>query len=84
MRTTVAVLLAITILFVGFTAVSESAQQTEQIALNNSGGDAWNLSTDVYGGIGEAGSSALVYGGIGAIVLVSLGVLVAAGNSGGR
>lgn len=84
MRTTLAVLLAISILFVGVTAMSEAGQQSEDTALNssNSSADAWNMSTDVYGGLGDAGSSALVYGGIGAIVLVSLGILVNAGGSG--
>lgn len=86
MRTILAVVLAITILFVGVTAMSNSAQQSEATALNssNASSDAYNLSTDVYGGIGEAASGALVYGGVGAIVLVALGFLVAAGNTGGR
>lgn len=86
MRTTVAVLLVIVLLFVGVTAISESAQQSKDTAMNtsNATSDAWNLSTDVFGGTTTAASSALVYGGIGAIILVALGILVAAGNTGGR
>lgn len=84
MRTVVAMLLSISMLFVGVTAISESAQQAEDTAMQtNASADAWNLSTEVFGGIGQAGVG-IVWFGIAAVVLVALGFLVYAGASGGR
>jgi len=85
MRVSVAVLLGIVLLFAGLTAVSESAQQSRDAAVTNgtnATGDAYNMTRDTYGGITKAGSGAIVYMGIAAFILVALGYLVAAGNSG--
>lgn len=86
MRTSVAVLLAISVLFVGVTALSESAQQTKPTLNSSSSNASYNLSVDVFTGVSEAGGQALVYGGIAAIIIVSLGILVVAGGmtGGGR
>lgn len=83
MRTTVAVGLGVVIMFIGAMALSESAQQSEETAMNSSsGGEAWNLSTEVFDGIGQVAGPGVVFMGVAAIVLVSLGLLVAAGQNG--
>jgi hypothetical protein len=84
MRTSVAVVMAVSVLFVGFVAVSQSAENVESTAVNGSNAthDAYNLSTGVFDNVGTYGSRALVYGGVGAIVVVSLGYLVMAGRRG--
>lgn len=84
MRASVAILGAITFLFVGFTAISESAQQAEPGLNSTASNSSYQLGVDVFTGVGEAGGQALVYGGIGAIVLIALGIAVVAGSGGGR
>lgn len=85
MRVSVAMGMAISVLFVGVIAISEAAQQSEQRAMNasNSSARAYNVSVDVFGGVGQTGEG-IVWFGIAAIVLVALGILVVAGRSGGR
>lgn len=83
MRTIVGVGLAVGMTFIGAIALSEAAQQSEQTATNTSAGaDAWNVSVDVFGGIGQAAAPAIVWMGVAAIVLVAVGLLVMAGNNG--
>lgn len=85
MRSTVAILGGISVLFVGFYGLSESAQQTKDVAVTNgtnATSSAYNATTGVFGGIGEAASGGIVWMGIAAIILVALGYLVVAGNSG--
>ncbi len=84
-RTTVASLLSIVILFVGVFAISESAQQSKGTAMNssNASADAWNTSVGVFEGMGQA-SQGIVWFGVAAVVVVALGFLVFAGASGGR
>lgn len=77
-------MLAISVLFVGLTAVSESAQQTQPTLSTTNANESFDLATGVFGGVGQAGGQALVWMGIGSIVVVSLGLLVAAGRGGGR
>jgi len=84
MRTSVAALLAIPVFFLGITAISESAQQTQPALNSTSANASYNLSVGVYEGIGQAGASSIPWFGVGAVVLVALGVLVVAGASGGR
>lgn len=85
MRTTVAVMVSTSVLVVGLFAISEAAQQSEQPAIDAGGAsqDAWNTSVDVYGGLLGGGGEGIVWFGIAAIVLVALGLLVAA-SGGGR
>jgi len=82
MRTSVAALGSITILFVGVFAISESAQQSKETALNasNSSADAYNMSSEVFNGVLQGGGNGIVYFGVAAVVLVALGVLVASGG----
>lgn len=81
MRTTVAALLAISVLFVGVTAISEQAQQVEGTLNTTAANQSYNLSVGVFSGIGQA-SIGIVWFGIAAIVLMSLGALVVAGGGG--
>lgn len=82
MRTLLAVGLAVVVMFVGVTAVSESAQQAEPAVTTTPQQEAFDLGTSVFGGIAEAAGPAVVFGGVAAIVLGSLGLLVVAGRSG--
>lgn len=85
MRSSVGVLGGITVLFVGVYGLSEAASQTRDPAVTNgtnSTASAWNSTTAVLDGVGQAFSPALVWMGVAAIVLIALGFLIAAGNSG--
>lgn len=87
MRTVVSILGGISILFVGFFALAEAASQSKEAAVTNgtnASEAAWNMSTDVFGGLGQAAGPGIVWMGIAAIILVFLGFLVYAGQSGGR
>lgn len=82
LRVSLAVGIAVSVLFVGVTAISESAQQHTPDSAAGSDGAA--LADGVFGGALEAAGPAVVVGGVAAIVLVSLGVLLSAGRTGGR
>lgn len=82
MRTILGIGLAVSILFVGVTAVSESAQQHS--ATTDAGNSSVALADGVFGGTIEAAGPAVVIGGIAAVIVVSLGILLTAGRSGGR
>lgn len=70
-------------LFVGVFALSEAAQQSETEATSTDAGTtAWELGATVFDGIGIAGSSGIVFMGVAAFILVSLGALVS--TTGGR
>lgn len=85
MRTTVAVAMGVSVLFVGLIAMSQAAQDAESSAMNASdGGAAYNTSVELFTGFGEVGGQLVVFGGVAAIVLGSLGLLYLAGRSGGR
>lgn len=83
MRVTVAVMTAISVLFVGVYAMSEAAQQAEPSTQSTAANQSYNMSVDVFTGISQGGGQGIVYFGVAAIVLVSLGFLVYAGASGG-
>lgn len=86
MRASVGLLGGAVILFLGITAVSESAQQSHDAAVingTNSTASAWNMTDQVFTGIGQAASPAIVYGGAAAFVLLALGLAVAV-SGGGR
>jgi len=84
-RTSVASLLSIPILLIGFYAMSEGAQQSKGTAMNssNASSSAYNTSVEVFGGMGQA-SQGIVWFGVAAVVIAALGLLVFAGASGGR
>ena len=84
MRTSVATLGGISILFVGIFAIAQAAQNSQDAAYSAGNGSAaaWNMSHDVFQGVGTAAGPGVVWMGIAAMILVFLGVLVAAGRSG--
>lgn len=70
-------------LFVGVIALSEAAQQSEtEASSTESGTTAWELGATVFDGIGIASSSATVFFGVAAVILVALGVLVSTAGGG--
>jgi len=83
MRATVAIIMAIVILFVGVTALNTASQSTEDAAMNasNASADAHNLTDETFGQFGDTAAPAVVYGGIAVLVLLSGVVLVRAGYS---
>lgn len=76
-RSTLGILGAITMLFIGLIAISTAAQQSESVAMNstNGGAEAWNATTGVVEGVGQAAGPAVVYGGVAAVILIALGLL---------
>lgn len=82
MRTTVAILGGITVLFVGFISMSEASQSAGNQSLNGSEADALNTTDQVFNGLGQAFGPGIVWMGIAAVILIFLGYLVVAGRSG--
>jgi hypothetical protein len=82
MRTVVAALGGITVLFVGVIAMSESAQQAEPALNTAAANESYAAAEQVFGGVAGGGGQAVVWAGIGAVVLVALGFLLVAGRSG--
>lgn len=85
MRASVGILGGITMLFVGFYGLSEASSQTRDVAVTNgtnASASAFNTTNEVIGGLGQVASPAVVWMGVAAFILVVLGFLVAAGNSG--
>lgn len=85
-RTWFAVGLSTVMFAVGLYALSYQSQSVQSTALNSSNKSAsvYNTTNTVFNGVGQAGANALAWGGVGAVVVVALGVLVVAGRSGGR
>lgn len=79
LRAMLAVGLVVSVLFVGVTAISQSAQQHD--ATTNAGNESAALADGVYDGLGQAAGPALVFGGIAAVIVVALGILLSAGRS---
>ena len=86
MRTSVAAVMSISVLFVGVFAISESAQQSKQTALGGSqaSSNAYNTGVSVFDGVVQGGGTGIVWFGVAAVVIVALGALVFAGSGGGR
>lgn len=84
MRMTVAVGMAVSVLFVGIIAMSEAAQQAKP-QLNSSAANAtYNTSVGVFTGVGQAGGEGVVWFGVAAIIVGALVLLVVAGSGGRR
>jgi len=71
-------------LFIGFFALSNAASEVETTALNssNASANAYNATTGIVDGLGQVAGPAIVWMGVAAVVLVALGFLVVASNSG--
>lgn len=85
MRTSVATLGGIVVLFVGFFAIAEAADNSKDVAYNGSNGSAaaYNMSEGVFHGIGTAAGPGVVWMGVAAFILVVCGFLVIASRNGG-
>jgi hypothetical protein len=82
MRLTVAVGAAVSTLLVGIIGISVSAQQAKPATDTQAANESYAAAKGVFGGIGVAAGEAVVFFGVAAIVLVSLGLLVVAGRGG--
>jgi len=85
MRSLMAVLGGIVFLVIGVFSISTIANSTRDVAVQNGtneSAEAYNATTGVFEGITQTAGPAIVWGGIAAIVLVALGFLVYAGQSG--
>jgi len=85
MRASIGILGGISILFIGFYGLSEQASQTRDAAVangTNSSASAFNSTSAVFDGLGQAFAPGLVWMGVAAVILIALGFLLAAGNSG--
>jgi len=83
-RASVAILGGISMLFVGFIAVSNAAQSSESNAMNSSQNaqDAYNATEGVFNGLGQAMAPGVVWMGVAAFIMISLGYLYLASQSG--
>lgn len=84
MRASIAIMLSIALMFVMITAVGIQADETESAATSDGqqSEDAWQFSTDLFDGVGQAAGPAMAFGGVAAFVLIALGVAVKAGGRG--
>lgn len=80
-RTVLASLTAISVLFVGVFAMSESAQQAEPTLNTTAANESYSVAEQVFTGMGQAGTG-IVWFGIAAIVVVALGFLVMSAGGG--
>lgn len=85
MRATTAILGSIVMLFLGFFGLSYAAENVQTQALNgtNQSAAAYNTTTAITDGLGQAFAPAVVWMGVAAIILIALGYLVFA-TSGSR
>lgn len=84
MRTIVAITATLSMIFVGLLAISEQAQEFSPDAnTSDATNSTYDLSRDLFEGVFNVGGEGMVWFGVGAIVIVAMGLLVAAG-SGGR
>lgn len=79
MRSIAGVLIGIVMFFMGVFAwsyQSQSVESTVNNSTNPNAGPAYNMTDGVLQGVSTVGSEAIVWGGIAAIILLSLGFLV--------
>lgn len=87
MRISIGILGGIVLLFVGIFAINESAEQAYEPAVtngSNASASAYNTSEAVIQGVAQSTTPYLVYAGVAAFILVSLGILLVASQRGGR
>jgi len=86
MRASVAVVASVSMAVVGVFAVSQASQQAAPTVANSSNDTqaAADAANQVFGGLFQGLSPALVFMGIAAIVVISLGILVGVYRGGGR
>jgi len=86
MRASVAVAGSVSMAVVGVFAVSQASQSAAPTVQNSSNASqsAAQTANQVFGGLFTGLSPALVWMGVGALVLISLGLLAATASGGGR
>lgn len=84
MRATVAIVLAIVMLFLGFNALGMQSQDVRPDMANstNTTTDAYNVTNNVFQGVGTAASTGLAWLGVGGILALGMGVLLGAWGGG--
>lgn len=85
MRSLMAVLGGIVFLVIGVFSISTIANSTKDVAIQNGtneSAEAYNATTGVLEGLTQTAGPAIVWMGVAAVVLVALGFLVYAGQSG--
>lgn len=86
-RASIGILGGITMLFVGWIALNEAADNSYDAAVTNgtnSSEMAWNLGQTMFEGVGVGLSEAVVWFGVAAFILISAGFLVSVAGGGGR
>jgi ABC-type nitrate/sulfonate/bicarbonate transport system permease component len=84
MRASVAIVLAIVILFLGFHALGLQSEEVRP-DMNNSTNltkDTYNTTNAIFEGVGNTASTGLAWLGVGAVVALGLGVLLGAWGGG--
>jgi hypothetical protein len=87
MRMSIGLLGGVVVLFIGIVGIGRSADLAYEPAVvngSNSSAAAYNMSQGVFEGVGAVASPAIVWAGVAAFVVLSLGLLVAVGSGGGR
>jgi ABC-type Fe3+ transport system permease subunit len=75
-RLSVAVVLVIVITFIGFTAISQSANSVENTTDTEMQNETFNATEGIYDSTGNAVSLTVVWGGVAAFLLAACGVAV--------
>lgn len=84
MRVMVAVVLLAVLTVIGFTALSQQAQDVKPTLNDSTANETYGVATNVFEGTGGALAILVPWGGIIAVIAVVLGLLVAASQGGGR
>lgn len=87
MRASIGLLGGIVVLFIGVIGIGRSADLAYKPAVtngSNASASAYNMSVGVFEGLGTAAAPGVVWAGVAAFVILSLGFLVAVSNGGGR
>lgn len=84
MRTTLSVMMGVSVLFVGTFALSEAGDQHKDNLSSSTAENASSVADGVFGGLLSGGGQGIIWFGVAAIILVSLGLLVGVSRGGGR
>lgn len=85
MRTSLAVLGSATVLFIGYIGLNRQASAVYDASVTNGNSQtsaAYNVSVNVFNGLGTTAGPAVVWAGVAAFILVTLGVLYMAVGGG--
>lgn len=82
MRAIVAVLMCITVLGVGFVGISTMSDNAGDAASTETQNDAKQLADNLFEGVSQPMGVAIVWGGIGAVIMIAVGILAVSGRRG--